>query len=185
MYSLYIYWLYMYLLLMFLTAVNTLNLAVYFDMNSTLTLVLSVLSFWALHSSIELVHHDVTRPPPIWHKSIGGLASDGYFSDCVSDANNFFNCLASNVAAANNCGSTLSLFLVNDGPVYPLLKEISKEKCWHLSLTFREFDQHFTQLATSLGKKVAAMTLMWKDLNSATLLKVAKCWLQMYSNVYK
>ena len=115
MYSLYIYWLYMYLLLMFLTAVNTLNLAVYFDMNSTLTLVLSVSSFWALHSSIELVHHDVTQPPPIWHKSIGELA---------------------------------------------------------------------TQLAASLGKKVAAMTLMWKDLNSAALLKFAKCWLQMYSNVY-
>lgn len=74
-------------------------------------------------------------------------------SDCT------YNRDTLNAAAAKNHGTALLPFLwVKDGPVYPMLKEITKEASRHLSFALRDFTQLFSWLLP-----VATSTLMCVD----------------------
>lgn len=74
-------------------------------------------------------------------------------SDCT------YNRDTLNAAAARNRGTALFPFLWSkDGPVYPTLKEITKEALRHLSLAFRDFKQLFSWLLP-----VATSTLICVD----------------------
>lgn len=74
-------------------------------------------------------------------------------SDCT------YNRDTLNAAAAKNHGTALLPFLwIKDGPVYPMLKEITKEASRHLSFALRDFKQLFSWLLP-----VATSTLMCVD----------------------